>query len=179
MFNEHSNSSPPAINPYAATLVDEPRKDPAVADQTAVSRNFRVRMDWADRRSFLRVVGLLRIAAVAGAVLGFSGLYSMVGNVYESWRLGSLATWSEPLTAIRWLAVFAKAALGFYVCWLQWIFADALAATAGGTTSSMHEWSRIQLRLAWLVVITLGINMASLAWDWLVIQLMSKTPFGV
>jgi len=174
----HSSSQPQLVNPYAATLADEPCAARVLSEPEAVTRKFRIRMDWADRRRFMRVVGLMRFAAVAGAVLGFLGLYSMANGAYGSW-MGGLATWGEPLIVVRWLFVMAKAGLGFYACWLQWIFADAVAAAAGGRTNEMHEWSVIQLRIAWLVVVTLLLNMASVGWDWLSIQLMSKAPFGL
>jgi hypothetical protein len=170
---------PQGVNPYAATLVDGPHSPIVNPDTKVEKRSFQLRMDWSDRRTFLRIVGLLRFTAVAGAVVGFSGLYSMGGAAYSSWILGSLATWAEPLVAARWLLVLVKAGLGFYACWLQWIFADALAATAGGRTNRMRDWSTIQLRIAWLAVIMLTINIASSVWEWVVIQLMSTTPFGL
>jgi hypothetical protein len=79
---------------------------------------------------------------------------------------------------LRRSLVLLTAALGFYACWLQWQLADAIAMTAGGTTSNMRTWSEIQLRIAWLMLVILGFNLASLGWDWLLLQFASRPPFG-
>jgi len=178
MARESSGAERDTINPYAVSHVADSQETPS-PPPAIVSRDYRLRMDWADRRRFLRTVGLLRIGAVAGAVIGFYGLYGFVNGVYSSWRLGSIGTWSEPLMATRWSFVLVKAPLGFYACWLQWKLADAIAATAGGTSGSMGQWSLIQLRIAWLALILLAVGALSFVWDWLAIQFMSSSRFGL
>src|SRR5204863_5355843 len=102
-------------------------------------------MEWDDRQRFLRVVGPLRLLAVVSAITGLLGLLGLVGSTvrifFEGQSLGSLLREMVPLAAYIVL---------LYVQWLNWKFADTLAATAGGTTSSMHDWSQLQLRLVWL-----------------------------
>lgn len=176
MASEPSGARRDDINAYAASHVAESggtRLPPA----PMVPRDYRLHMDWADRRRFLRSVGLLRIAAVAGAIIGSYGLYGLLNSAYSSWRVGTLETWFEPLMAARWSFAILKAALGFYACWLQWTLADALAATAGGTSGRMNHWSLLQLRIAWLAVVFVAVGALSLAWDWLAIQFIFSRRF--
>jgi hypothetical protein len=177
MASDPSGARRDAINPYAASHVaesEETRLPPVPR-----ARDYRLHMDWADRRRFLRSVGLLRIAAVAGAMMGFYGLYGLLNSAYSSWRVGTLAIWFEPLMAARWSFVLLKAALAFYTCWLQWTLADALAATAGGTSGKMDHWSVLQLRIAWVAVVVVAVGALSLAWEWLAIQFVVTSSFGV
>jgi len=53
-----------------------------------------------------------------------------------------------------------------YTLWLYWKLADAIAAAAGGATTSMSQWSQIQLHLVRVLVATLFVGIASSAWDW-------------
>src|SRR5262245_60582692 len=178
MASEPSGAERDTINPYAVSHVADSQETP-LAPEASGARDYRLRMDWADRRRFLRCVGVLRIAAVAGAMMGLYGIFGLLSSAYSSWYVGALGTWFEPLMASRWSLVLVKAALGFYACWLQWTLADALAIAAGGTSGKMDRWSTIQLKIAWLAVIVLAVGALSLFWDWLAIQLMSSRRFGL
>jgi hypothetical protein len=159
------------INPYATSAIVEPHSEEIPAPQPPVApRTYRIEMQWADRRLFLKTVGLLRLTAIAGALLGFYAIYGLLITVYSSLKMGDLATWLEPAMAARLLLSFGKAGLAFYMCWLQWTLADAIAATAGGTTGSMTVWSQIQRQMAILAFVTLALGVLSLAWEWLTMQ---------
>jgi hypothetical protein len=176
MASGQSDDAQNRVNPYAASAIVEPHVDseelPARPLSPAVPRTYRIEMQWADRRRFLRTVGLLRFFAAAGAAFGVYGLYGLVTVAYSSLQSEGLSTWLQLRSAGGWLLLLAKSALVFYTCWLQWSLADAIAATAGGTTGRMENWSLIQQRIALMAIVVLAVGVFSLAWDWLTIQFM-------
>ncbi len=170
MAGVRSGDSEDPVNPYAASAVAESQEVPASSSLPALPRTYHVEMQWADRRRFLKTVGLLRFAAIAGAVLGFYALYGILMSFYLSLRIGTFVTWLEPSFAGQWLLNLAKIGLVFYSCWLQWTLANAMAATAGGTTGSMTVWSQIQRQVAILAIVTLAAGVLTPAWEWLTMQ---------
>jgi hypothetical protein len=177
MASGRPDDSHHSINPYAASAIVDPHEAPTPPLSAIAPRTYRIEMQWADRHRFLRTVGLLRLAAAAGAVMGVYGLYGFMTVAYSAWQTNALATWLEPVSAARWLLTLMKAALGFYACWLQWSLADAIAATAGGTTGRMETWSLIQQRVALLAVAMLAVVALTLACDWLTMRSI-VTAFG-
>jgi hypothetical protein len=137
-------------------------------------------MHWADRRRFLRAVLPLRLYAIAGFFFGGVALLSMFGTILESREIITFQGPADVFLSIRALFVTAKGLLALYVCWLNWRFADALAATAGGATASMSDWSRLQLRLAQVLVATVALGLASEGWELLVrhvlLDLLPRRP---
>jgi hypothetical protein len=77
------------------------------------------------------------------------------------------------------LFTLTKAALALYACWLQWSLADALAATAGGTTGSRGKWNLIQFKVALLALVVIALGALSLGLDWLSMQILTRTRFGI
>jgi membrane glycosyltransferase len=166
--SSHSSGESQPVNPYAAPSVASPRSAAEVERREDTPRTYQLRMEWTDRRRFLRAVGPLRLYAIAGFLLGGVAILSMIGAIFESRQIITFQGPADVFLAVRVLFVIAKGLLALYVCWLNWRFADALAATAGGTTSSMNEWSRLQLRLAQLLVATIALALASEGWELLV-----------
>lgn len=166
MSNINSNDLSPSLNPYEASRHAE-AIDPRLIPPEAIYRDYRVRMEWSDRHRFLRAVGPLRLAAMAGGVVGVWAVYGLIGTTFRSWQLGPFGTSLDFLMLGRIAFSFLRGALTLYLCWSYWKLADALAATAGGQSSNMNEWSALQLRIARLVLITVGLGFVSLAWDWM------------
>lgn len=159
-------------NPYAASGVPESQEVPVSPSSPPLSRTYRLEMQWADRRRFLKTVRLLRLAAIAGALLGFYAIYGLLMSVYSSLQMGDFTTWLQPAMAARLLLTFAKGGIALYACWLQWTLADAIAATAGGTTGSMTAWSQIQRQIAIVAIVTLAAGVLTFAWEWLSMQFL-------
>jgi hypothetical protein len=65
-----------------------------------------------------------------------------------------------------------RGSLGLVLFWQYWKFAGATAATAGGTTGSMHEWSQLQRNMARLLAATLLHGVVGLGWDWIVLEIL-------
>lgn len=155
------------MNPYEPSKVP---RDEAVLELQAPERpqrTYRIQMAWADRYRFLRAVGPLRIYAIAGGVMAAWALYGLLQTSYEMWRLNDLQRTDIAIFGIRILFAVARGLLALSMCWLYWKFADTLAATAGGTSASMGVWSRLQLRMAHLLVATMAVGLASQGWEWL------------
>jgi hypothetical protein len=152
------------VNPYAVSVLGECQVASGLAGELLASRTFRLRMDWADRMRFLRAVGPLRVFAMAGGVVAVFGLYTMVSLLFtmpESYT--ATGTWAESVA--KWSLAFVRGGMLAYVAWLQWKLADAIAATAGGRTGDMNQWSQLQLRLAWWGVAMVAISLVLSFWD--------------
>jgi hypothetical protein len=65
----------------------------------------------------------------------------------------------------------AHQVIGLLMCWFYWRLAGSVAATAGGTTGSMLDWSQVQWTLARLMAATVVLNIAAIGWDVLVLFL--------
>lgn len=128
-------------------------------------RHYHVQMEWADRRRFLHAVGPLRLYGIVGFFVGGVTILFFIGAMFESREFSSFQGFSHVIAAVRTLLVIAKGLLTFYGCWLNWKLADALAATAGGGSSNMTEWSWMQLRVAQVLVAAIALGAASHGWE--------------
>jgi hypothetical protein len=102
-------------------------------------------MEWEDRQRFLQAVGPWRLFAGISAPTGTLGLVGLVGSTVRLFFFGD-----SPVGTLRSAAPLAAYVVLLYMQWLNWKLAATIARTAGGTISSMREWSQLQLRLAWL-----------------------------
>jgi hypothetical protein len=136
------------------------------------TRCYHVQMSWADRRLLLRSAGYYRMAAVAGAVVGCIAFYGLIQTVSELYRTGELGGFLTLSPGVRSLLSVVRGFLGLVLFWQYWKFAGATAATAGGTTGSMHEWSQLQWNMARLLAATLLLGVVGLGWDWIVLEIL-------
>lgn len=178
--SSHSSGESQPVNPYEATVIASPRSAAGPQLPLPPPRCYRLTMAWADRRRFLSAVAPLRLYAIAGFLLGGVALLSMIGALFESRAIVTFQGPADWLLAIRVIFVVLKGLLAIYVCWLNWRFADAIAVTAGGTSGRMSDWSQLQLRLAQLLVATIGLALASEGWELLVryvlLDLLPRQP---
>ncbi len=134
-------------------------------------------MHWSDRRRFLAAVGPLRVAAVAGAVIIAIGAFSLATNLANRSITGALGSYFDPINALHFGFLVLKGSLLAFGCLTLWRFADVLAATAGGRSNSMNQWSHLQLLLARLVVALVALNAASIVIAWLIIEYIRRTMY--
>jgi len=163
--SSHPSGESQPVNPYAASSVASPRSAADEERHEETPRTYRLNMEWADRGRFLRAVGPLRLYGIVGFFFGGVTILYFIGAMFESREFSTFQGFSHVIQVVRTLLVIAKGLLTFYGCWLNWRLADALAATAGGGTSSMTEWSWLQLRLAQLLVATIALGGASHGWE--------------
>jgi hypothetical protein len=163
--SSHSHDDSQPVNPYAATAIASPRSAAGPELPDPPPRIYRLQVEWADRRRFLRAVLPLRLYGIVGFFFGGVAILFFVGALFESREFSTFRGFNHVIPTVRTLFVVAKGLLTFYGCWLNWKLADALAATAGGGSSSMTEWSWLQLRLAQVLVATIAMNFASYGWD--------------
>jgi hypothetical protein len=171
-----SRSGEPAqeLNPYAPSEVPQGHDSPS-GSQDEASRQFQVRMAWADRQRFLKAVGPLRLAALAGMLAGVWALWGLLQSWVEFYRAASLVDTRDWILLVRFLFVAAKGVLAMYVCFLNWKLADALAKTAGGRTANMREWSNLQLQLARMMLATIALAVVSFGWESIFFQYLLQT----
>ena len=178
--SSHSHDDSQPVNPYAATAIASPRSAAGPELPDPPPRTYRLQMEWADRGRFLRAALPLRFYAIAGFLIGGLAILSMIRIILESRESITFQGPADVFLAVRVLFVTVKGLLALYVCWLNWRFADALVATAGGATGSMDDWSRLQLRLAQLLAATVALGLASEGWELLVnyvlIDLLPRRP---
>lgn len=172
------DSNPKQVNPYAAPQIREPESATTNRTDEPVARKYRIVMEWPSRASFLRAAGLLRIAAMAGGVLGVIGLFGILGTFFSTLKFAT-SDWRNANFAVRAGFVIIRGLVGLYTCWLQWQLADALQATAGGTTSSMARWARLQFRIAVFILIALAIGVLSQVWDWAALRFIAGRGTGL
>lgn len=167
------------INPYEPSAVPpEPRVreiDPAANPPTG-QRQYRIRMEWSTRRRFLRLVLPLRVIAIASAVAMVYGLYGAAAVIYSAWQEGLIGGIGDVPWFVQLLFGPARGLVLLWMAWLHWKLADTIVATAGGTNASMREWSRIQQKLVWGMIVGLVIGLLSLGWDWLLPQFLLRPP---
>jgi len=161
-----SERPPASENPYAPSQVGETRAI-GVAPSEDQPRTYQVRMSWPTRYRFLRSVGPLRLAAIAGAVVGGCLMVGLLQATVELTRMRRFDQWWDVAVVGRSLFAVATGCLGLYVCWQNWKLADALAAVAGGKTTSLEEWSVLQLRLARVGVAVIALSVVKLAYEWI------------
>src|SRR5262245_61527133 len=163
------------INPYEVTGLGDPQSGFAPENVSTARRTFQLRMDWADRIRFLRAVGPLRIVAVVSGVVAVLGLYTMVSGLVTLRQFDELTgAWQSAEFIARWSSSFVRVGLIVYVAWLQWRFAEAIAAAAGGRIGNMSQWSDLQLRLARWGIAMLVIGLAVTFWDTAVSILVAR-----
>jgi hypothetical protein len=172
-----SSSVPQHVNPYEASPFADSRVPFEPQYQSAVPRNFHVRLNWSDRCRFLRAVGPLRIVAIASGVLAVVGLYSLVNSIITLWGVLAInERWQNVESGARWSLAFLRGGLLIYVAWLQWRFAEAIAATAGGRIGDMSQWSDLQLRMARWGVAVLATGVVIGFWDAIVNFVLTRGP---
>jgi hypothetical protein len=148
-----------AVNPYAASQVEQPRMDTAVGHPKPIVRHYQVRMEWADRRWFLKSVGFTRMTSLVMVVMTSQNALTAINTWWGFLARNSIQSFLE--LASLMLAVFSvgTGVLTLYTCWLNWKYADALQAVGGGATPNMNDWSnlhyRIELLNAAVVLMTL------------------------
>jgi len=163
-----SERPPASDNPYAPSLVGDARAAGTTPGEDQ-QRTYHVRMSWPARYRFLRSVGPLRLAAMAGAVVGVWALANLMQATIQTTRLRQ---WDElwgTAFLTRELLRAAQGCLGLYVFWQNWKLAEALAAVAGGKSTSLDEWSVLQLRLARLAVAVIALSAFSLGFEWIMV----------
>jgi|GEM_PF-3888558 hypothetical protein len=77
---------------------------------------------------------------------------------------------------LKFLFTPMRSAIILWMCWLYWQLADAIVSTAGGASSSMEEWSRIQSRLVWSMIVALIVAVLSISWDRILPFVQSRMP---
>jgi hypothetical protein len=167
-----NHPSPDSINPYQPGEEPAQRLDAGARSTTA--REYRIRMEWGDRRRFMRSAGIYRILAVAGGVVGGYTLFLLLQGMIEAGRLGGWGTILEPQFALRTLLTVARGAFLLVQYYLYWKVAGAMIATAGGTTGTMREWSVQQWNLARVLLVTIAISLIIQGWDWLYFLLLKR-----
>jgi hypothetical protein len=166
-------SQPLPINPYAAS--DEPaRRLSSSGGETATPRQYRIRMDWADRRRFMRTAGIFRLWAVAGAVMGGYAMFTMIQGLVEASRIGGSLSSVGPYNALHLVLAVVRGGILLVQCYLYWKLAGAMVATAGGSTGSMREWSLHQWNMARILVASLVLTVLIEGWDRLFLYLLEK-----
>ena len=163
--SSHSSGESQPVNPYEATAIASPRSAAGPELPAPPPRNYRLTMAWADRRRFLSAVAPLRLYAIAGLVTGGLAILGLLQILFDPQLWFSYPDSIDYGVVVRSIFVIAKGALTFYICLLNWKFADCLAAAAGGKTGSMHDWSHLQLRLAQSVLALVALNGVSYGWD--------------
>src|SRR5688500_1623053 len=86
-----SDPLPPSsqpVTPYEASQSAARAQSKDSIRENTERREYWIHMAWADRRRFLRSAFPLRLAAVAGAVIGFYALYGLLSWYLEAWRTG-------------------------------------------------------------------------------------------
>jgi hypothetical protein len=159
--SSHSAGEPQSVNPYEASAAGA---DGIAPRQDGGPWRFRLRVTWADRRRFLRAVVPLRVYATCGAAMAGWAVVTLLST------LGQI--WSDPdgrTTVVLALRVALSVAFGgtvIYACVLTWRLADAISAAMGGRTAEMRHWSHLQLRMAYVALALLLVNLAGQAFDW-------------
>jgi len=155
----------PQINPYEVTTLSEATAAPA-PPPAPVPRTYQLQMAWADRRRFLKAIGPLRLTVVIGGVMACLGIIGYIQALTEFWQL----FWQSADIgfAARRVVALVQAIFSLALLWSWWRLADVIAAVAGGTSSSMAEWGRLQLGIAWLMLISIAFSSLSLAAEWAV-----------
>ena len=74
------------INPYQASGLGDGDASPRHSANATAPRDFRLRFSWSDRHRFLRVVGLVRLVAIAGGLMGVYGILSYLWVITWTWQ---------------------------------------------------------------------------------------------
>src|SRR4029453_10259847 len=175
---QRSDVSAP-INPYEASLVTPPdllRQAESDQERNGTKRQYRVRMEWSAARLFLPLALPLRIGAVAGGLMVAYGLYGFFTTLHGAWLEGVFDGSRDVAWMLKFLFTPVRSAIILWMCWLYWQLADAIVATAGGASSSMEEWSRIQSRLVWSMIVALIVAVLSIGWDRILPFVLSRMP---
>jgi hypothetical protein len=167
------------VNPYAASREAQPRSshDEPAQDGIPTQRQYQARMDWADRRDFLKSVGPTRVAVVFGGLLWLKSIYDLTRIAHAALTMGPLTHWGEIVVFALVLLSLSQGLVAIYLCWLDWKYADFLREVAGGSTTNMTNWSRLHLRTAWLGAAVAILGLAAEIGRWLVDQVLTQRLF--
>lgn len=137
------------INPYAVLASDD--IDPWQPGKRAnhSERHFQVRLAWSDRQRLLWAIAPLRIAIILDALSWSKSSLRYVAFLGRIMLGGEVAA-SGPTDAVVGLFWFALHPLALWLAWLSWRYVDYLRQIAGGTATTMSQWTRTLYRLAWL-----------------------------
>jgi hypothetical protein len=156
-------SSSQLVNPYAASRVPDARTESGPTVPEEATRNYQARMDWVDRRAFLRSVGPTRIGSIFAGLVWLKICFEWTAYLVSN----QLSDSETAVTFVLGLMVLAQGVIVLYACWLDWNYADALRDVAGGGTSSMRGWSRLHYRTAWLWAASALLSFANELGMWL------------
>jgi hypothetical protein len=156
-----------SINPYAPSQISDEPVPAAPVNREEPHREYHVHMDWADRRRFLRSVGPMRVASAIGALLWTMSLLAIIRASF----LWTSEMGLDSAMVIPMALSVAECLVALYSWWLYWRLADAFVATAGGTTSSLCDWSHLEFRLAWVVAAWMALYGISRIMRWLLERL--------
>lgn len=168
--SSHPGGEPQPVNPYAASQIADGNTEPALDERGEQPRHFRGRMDWADRRAFLRSVGPTRVAAVFGGLLYLNTVYTITKLWTRSPTFDQQLDWYDAFFFTLTIIAVGNSLLSVYVCWLNWGYAEMVRRVAGGATANMTNWSRLHYRIEWLSATAYLINLGYLLVDWLMVR---------
>jgi hypothetical protein len=86
---------------------------------------------------------------------------------------GSLHAWNDTVYVVLALSSVVQGILAFYICWLDWRYADVVRELAGGTSATMHEWSRLFYRLNWIYAFSVGLALATEILRWIAAEVLA------
>jgi hypothetical protein len=137
------------INPYAASPIGDAPLTPGRQPGEEPVRHYQARLTWSDREALLCSVGPARIAAVFGAILQFKAVYKIAqpfcAIVYHFPDEGDIVQLG--VMAVSFLTVGLAS---LYLCWAMWRYAEVVRRIAGGSATTMADWSRLHYRTIWL-----------------------------
>jgi hypothetical protein len=175
--SSHPGREPQPVNPYAAS------RHAAAQDQIDSSRDavpprptFGVQMTWIDRQAFLRSVGPIRFGVLCSALLWIKQFV----DLFRDWQVAEFDprnAWNEEIYVVLALSIVVQGVFAFYLCWLDWRYADAIREMAGGTTASMRAWSGLSYRTSWVSAIWFGLAVATEMLRWFVAEVLSSRLF--
>lgn len=175
--SSHPGREPQPVNPYAASRHAEAQEEIETSrDSAPIRRTFGVQMTWADRQAFLRCVGPIRFGVLCSALLWIKQLVDLI----RDWQVAEFDprnVWNEEIYAVFALSIVVQSLFAFYLCWLDWRYADAIREVAGGTTVSMRAWSWLSYRTSWMSAVWFGVAVATEMLRWFVVDVLSSRLF--
>jgi hypothetical protein len=161
--SSHPGREPQPVNPYAASREAEPQEpsNRLLSENQLATRQFQARMDWSDRRNFLRSIGPARLTAICCAIVWLISMLKLIRDWTLFFIHDTLRSWTDVAFALVSLSGLVQYVLAFYVCWLAWRYADLLREVAGGATTDMGSWSRLHYRIGWIVALWFSLQLAT------------------
>ena len=130
-------------------------------------------MTWADRQAFLRGIGPIRFSVLCSGLLWAKSILDLIRDWHTFLQNDSLRAWSDSIFVVLALSGALQGILAFYLCWLDWQYANAIGEVAGGTTATMREWSRLFYRLNWIGAAWIGLALATEILRWLAADVLA------